>query len=70
MARNSEMVVKVTTGMEMNPFTVETTNVINMSTGHCADNYVKGNLINVKEMGLQALSDRQQMVRTFIRLKT
>ena len=28
-----------------------------MSTGHCADNHVKDNLMNVKELGLQALSD-------------
>ena len=41
--------------MEMNTFTAETTNLINMSTGHCADNDVKDNLINVKELGLQAL---------------
>ena len=57
MSRDSEMVVKVTAAMEMNPFTVETTHVINMSTGHCADNDTKDNLIIVKEMGLQALSD-------------
>ena len=56
-ARDSEMVVIVTAAMEMNHFTVETTNVINMSTGHCTDNDVKGNLINVKVLGLQALSD-------------
>ena len=42
--------------MEMNPFTVETTTLINMSTGNCADNDVKDNLINVKELSLQALS--------------
>ena len=53
-SRDSEMVVKA---MKMNPFTVETTHVINMSTGHCVDNDVNDNLINVKEMGLQALSD-------------
>ena len=41
--------------MEMNSFTAETTHLIDMSTGHCADNDVKDNLINVKE--LQALSD-------------
>ena len=45
MARDSEMVVKVAAGMDMNPFTVETTNVINVSTGHRADNDVKDNLI-------------------------
>ena len=57
-ARDSEIfVIKVTAAMEMNPFTVETTHLINMSTGHCADNGVKDKLINVKEMGLQALSD-------------
>ena len=50
MARDSEMVVKVTAGM--NPFTVETTHVINMSTGHRADNDVKDNFIHLKEMGL------------------
>ena len=38
--------------MEMNTFTAETTNVINMSTGHCADNDVKYNLITVKELCL------------------
>ena len=38
----------------MNPFTVQTTNVINMSTGHYADNDVKDNLINAKQLGLQA----------------
>ena len=31
--RDSEMVVKVTAAMEMNSFTAETTNLINMSTG-------------------------------------
>ena len=56
-ARDSEMSVKVTAAMEMNPFTAETTNLISMSTGHCADNGVTDDLINVKEMGLQALSD-------------
>ena len=64
------MVVKVTAAMEMNTFTVETTHVINMSTGHRADNDVKDNLIDVKEMGLQALSGRQQMIRTVVRLNT
>ena len=48
------MVVKVTAALEKNPFTVETTNVINISTGHYADNDVKDNLINVKVLGLQA----------------
>ena len=48
------MVVKVTAAMEKNPFTVETTNVINISTGNYADNDVKDNLINVKILGLQA----------------
>ena len=45
--------------MDMNTSTVETTqlNVINMPTGHCAENDVKDNLINVKEMGLRELSD-------------
>ena len=42
------MVVKVTSAMEINHFTVENTNLTNMSTGHCADNDVKDNLINVK----------------------
>ena len=49
--------VKVNAAMEMNTFTAETTNLTNMSTGHCADNDVKGNFINVKELGLKALSD-------------
>ena len=39
------MVVKVTAAMELNHFTVLTTNPINMSTGHCADNDVKDNMI-------------------------
>ena len=57
-ARDSEIfLIKVTAAMEMNPFTVETTHLINISTGHCADNGVKDNLTNMKEMGLQALSD-------------
>ena len=43
--------------MEMNTFTAETTNLIDMSTEHCADTDVKDNLINVKQPGLQALSD-------------
>ena len=43
--------------MEMNSFTAETKNLMNMSTWHCADNDVKDNLINVKEQGLHALSD-------------
>ena len=34
------MVVKVTAAMVTNAFTAETTNLINMSTGHCADNDV------------------------------
>ena len=50
-ARDSEMFVKVTAVVEMNPFTVETINVINMSTGHCADNDVKDNLIQCDEQG-------------------
>ena len=49
--------VKVNAAMEMNTFTAETTNLTNIPTGHCADNDVKGNFINVKELGLQALSD-------------
>ena len=58
MARDSEMVAKVTAAMEMNPFTLETPTSINIiSTGHCADNDVRDNLIHVKELGLQALSD-------------
>ena len=55
--RDSEMVVKVTAAMKMNHFTVETTNLINMLTGNSADNDVKDKIINVKELGLQALSD-------------
>ena len=47
-ARDSEMVVKVTAAMEMNTFTAETTYMINTSSGHCADNDVNDNLINVK----------------------
>ena len=41
--------VKVKAAMEMNTFTAETTYMINTSSGHCADNDVKDNLINVKE---------------------
>ena len=44
-AMDSEMVVKVTAAMEMNHFTVEITNLINMTTGHCADNDVKDSMI-------------------------
>ena len=40
-ARDSEMVVKAMAAMEVNPLIVETTNLINMPTGHCADNDVK-----------------------------
>ncbi len=50
--RDSEMVVKVTAVMETNPFNTTTTTLINISTGQCADNAVKDNLIRVKEMGL------------------
>ena len=48
--------VKVKADMDMNTFTVETTHLINMSTGHCVDYQVKDNFI-VKELGLQSLSD-------------
>ena len=41
----------------MNTFIAETTNLIDMSTGDCADNDVKYSLTNVKELRLQALSD-------------
>ena len=57
MVGDSAIVVKVTAAKEMNPFFLETTHVTNLSTGHCADNDEKDNLINVKELGLQALSD-------------
>ena len=42
--------VKVKAAMEMNTFTSETTCMINTNTssGHCADNGVNDNLINVK----------------------
>ena len=40
--------VKVKAAMEMNIFTSETTYMINTSSGHCADNDVNDNLINVK----------------------
>ena len=43
--------VKVKAAMEMNTFTAETTYMINTPSGHCADNDVKDNLINVKEHG-------------------
>ena len=43
--------VKVKAAMEMNTFTSETTYMINTSSGHCADNDVNDNLINVKEQG-------------------
>ena len=72
-ARDSEMVVKVTAFMETNPFTTTTTHLINISTGQCADNAVKDNLIRVKELGLQALSDSisgDQQKTTVVRLKT
>ena len=52
--RNS---VKVKAAMEMHTFTAETTYMINTSSGHCADNDVMDNLINVKEQGWRALSD-------------
>ena len=62
--------VKVKAAMEMNTFTSETTYMINTSSGHCADNDVKDNLINVKEQGWRALSDSIQMIRTVVRLTT
>ena len=42
---DSDIVVKVIAAKEINPFIVETTHVTNLSTGHCADNDVKDNLI-------------------------
>ena len=70
---DSEMVVKVTAVMETNPFTTTTTHLINISTGQCADDAVKDNLIRVKELGLQALSDSisgDQQKTTVVRLNT
>ena len=49
--------VKLKAAMKTNTFTAETTHLIHMSTGNCADNEVKDNLINVKELSLQSLSD-------------
>ena len=46
--------VEVKAAMEMNTCS---TNLIYMTTGHCTDNDVKDNLINLKQLGLQALSD-------------
>ena len=72
-ATDSEMVVKVTAVMETNPFTTTTTNLINISTGQCADNGEKDNLIRVKELGLQVLSvsiSGNQKKTTVVRLKT
>ena len=55
--RDSEMIVKVMAAMETNPFTATTTSLINISTGQCAEPAVKDHLINVKELGLRALSE-------------
>ena len=72
-ARDSEMVVKVTAVMETNHFTITTQTLINISTGQCADNAVKDNLIRVKELGLPAVSDSisgDQQKTTVVGMKT
>ena len=48
-------------------------NMINISTWQCAENYVKDNLIREQELGLQELSDSisgDQQKKTAVRLKT
>ena len=54
--RDAEMVVKVMAAVDNNPFDGNTTSLINVATGQCADDKVKDDLLNVKQLGIEALS--------------
>lgn len=51
-----ELVIKMLAAIETNPFTSQSKNLVNISTGQCADDAVKTHLTSVKELGTQALN--------------
>ena len=55
-ARDAEMVLGVMAAIETNPFTTAHTSVINISTGQRAQQEVEDHLVNVKQLGIKALS--------------
>ena len=50
------MVINVMASVEYNPFTTSPKNLINIATGQHADSEVEQNLINIKDIGHQALT--------------
>ncbi len=72
-ARDAEMVQKVITAIETNPFSATMTALVNISTGQHADAIVQEHLTGVKELGLKALSSSisgDQKKTTIVKLKT
>ena len=53
-ARDSGMILKVMAAVETNPFTSKAETLLNIATGQFADQDVKEDLLNVKELGLNA----------------
>jgi len=72
-ARDAEMVLSFMAAIETNPFTTTHTSLINMSTGQRAQQEVEDHLVNVKQLGIKALSaslSGDQTKTSIVKLKT
>lgn len=56
-AHDNELVTKIVAAIEVNPYTSTSMNLINITSGECADDTVKNHLTSVKELGTKALND-------------
>ena len=71
--RDAEMVLSFMAAIETNPFTTTHTSLINMSTGQRAQQEVEDHLVNVKQLGIKALSaslSGDQTKTSIVKLKT
>ena len=55
-AHDNKLVMKMTAATETNPFMSNSENLVNITTGQCADDTVKTHLTSVKELGTDALN--------------
>ena len=54
---DTDLVKQIMASIETNPFTASTSSLKNISTGQCAESAVEKDLLGVKKLGLEALSD-------------
>ena len=63
-AHDNDLIIKMVTAIETNPYKSKTTNLVNITTGQCANETVKVHLTSVKKLGVKALNNALESTKS------